>query len=241
MGKRTGYFVIVVLVLVPVLAVGLTLGGMFQMGQKVNLYAQEVFSGQSTKGNCVLLADKGGNAIFACLLEDNSTHLISILPSANPKEEKSVTFLSVYQKDGIEGLKQQVENSLSCTVIGYLEVDFSGIASVVDALGGIEMKGKNHTGQEVQSYLNSLPTSSAGAQAQQEVVLAVGRRFCNAGFWKAQKGLGKLLRITETDLSVSALMKIGKKLIPALDGNGLFQYCLPHQGKWDLPCSAGNQ
>ena len=42
------------------------------------------------------------------------------------------------------------------------------------------------------------------------------------------------MKITETDLSVSALMKIGKALIPALEGKNLQRACLPLEGNWNL-------
>lgn len=237
MGKRIGIFAGIILVMIPVLTVGLTFGRIFFFGHSGVGDAQEAFSSQSTNGYNVLLADKKGTAIMVCLLEGDSTHLVSILPSACPKGEKNTTFLAVYQKKGIGGLKEKVSQSLSCTLAGSLEVDFSGLGAVVDALDGIEMNGKTYSGQALQTFLSSLPMDAAGAQAQQEVVLAVGRRFCSAGFWKGQNGLGKLLRIADTDFSVTALMKIGKKLIPALSGTGLYRYCLPEQGNWEIPAN----
>lgn len=235
MGKRISIFAGIILVMIPVLTVGLTFGRIFIFGQRAADDAREAFFRQSTDGYNVLLADKEGTAIMVCLLEGDSTHLVSILPSSCPRGEKNTTFLAVYQKEGIVGLKEKVSQSLSCTLSGSLEVDFSGLGAVVDALDGIEMNGKTYSGQALKTYLHSLPTDSAGAQAQQEVVLAVGRRFCSAGFWKGQNGLGKLLRIADTDFSVTALMKIGKKLIPALSGTGLYRYCLPEQGNWEIP------
>ncbi len=239
MGKQAGFFTMIVLTIVPVLAICVALGGIFLGALKPADEAYEVFSRQDTQNAGVLLADKGGNAILVCLVEEGNTRLISILPSACPKGEESTTFQSVYQKEGISGLKQKIAQSLSCDIAGYLKVDFSRLAPVVDALGGVEIEGKTYVGQELNNYLQNLSSDSTGARAQQDVVLAVGRRFCSAGFWKGQNALRKLLQVTDTDLSISALMKIGKKLIPALEGKGLYRYCLPDQGKWEMPGNAG--
>lgn len=239
MGKRAGYFAIIVLAIIPVLAVALTLGGIFWVGQGPVEEAYEAFSRQDAQDTGVLLADKGGNVFLVCLLQEGNTRLISILPEACPKGEQISTFSSVYQKEGIAGLKEKICKSLSCNIAGYLEVEFSALAPVVEALGGVEIDGKTYTGQAFETYLKSLPSDTAGAKAQRNAVLAVGRRFCSAGFWKAQNALRKLLRITDTNLSLNALMKIGKDLIPALEGKGLHQYCLPDRDKWEIPEKPG--
>lgn len=239
MGKRAGMFAVVILVIVPVLVVGITLGGIFLLGDGQAGEVYEVFSRQKSGGHNVLLADRKGSAFMVCLPEEGNTRLISILPTARPKGEQNITFLSIYQKEGIGGLKQRIEKSLSCTIAGYLEVDFSGLASVVDALGGVKLEGKTYSGAQLQIYLQNLPCDSTGARVQQDTVLAVGRQFCAAGFWKGQNGLGKLLKISDTDLSISTLVQIGKKLIPALEGKGLYRYCLPEQGRWEMPDTVG--
>ena len=234
MAKRIGVFVTIVLMIVPVLAIGLTLGGLFLAGTGPSEEAYEVFGSQNALSTGILLADTGGNAFMVCVLEEGSTQLISILPTSTPKEVLNTSFLSIYQKEGIDRLKQEVAKSLSLKVDGYLEVDFSGLSSVVDALGGMTMEGKTYTGQELEEYFQSPSTDQTTATAQQDVVLAVGRRFCSAGFWKGQKAFRKFMKITETDLSVSALMKIGKALIPALEGKNLQRACLPLEGNWNL-------
>ena len=239
MGKRAGIFTILILAIIPVVAVGLTIGGIFGMGQGKMGEAYEVFFRQSAPNTSILLADKGGNVFMVCFPNGENTRLISILPNASPKGEGNRTFLSVYQKEGIGGLKKRVENSLSCSIAGYLEVDFSALAPMVDALGGVEIDGKTFKGVEFEQYLQGLSGGSNGAYAQQNAVLAVGRRFCSAGFWKGQNALRKLLKVTDTDLSLTVLVKIGNKLIPALEGSGLTRYCLPNSGGWDLPASGG--
>jgi hypothetical protein len=100
------------------------------------------------------------------------------------------------------------------------------------------MEGKTYTGQELEGYFQRSSTDQTTATAQQDVVLAVGRRFCSAGFWKGQKAFRKFMKITETDLSVSALMKIGKALIPALEGKNLQRTCLPLEGNWNISATA---
>lgn len=239
MGRRIGIFAIIVFTLVPALASGVTVGSLFLPRQNQVEETRETFARQNTKQEALLLADEDGSAFMVCQIEDGATRLISILPTAAPKGEEDTTFLSLYRQEGIEGLQQKITQSLSCTLTGYLEVDFSGLALVVDALGGVEMEGRSYSGQELQTYLRNLPEDNKGAMAQQEAVLAIGRRFCNAGLWKGQGGLRKLLRITKTDLSVSDLLRIGNKLIPALEGKGLYRYCLPEQGKWKTPEDSG--
>ena len=233
MGKRAGIFVLCVLAVVPLLAAGFTVGSLFLTEQEGEAY--EAFSQQNTQGGGILLADKGGNLFLVCLWEGGNTHLISIQPTACPIGQKDETFREIYADSGIGELKKWISRSLSAGISGYLEVDFSRMEGVVDALGGVELAGKSYNGQAFESYFHDLPNDSTRAKAQQNSVLAVGRRFCNAGFWKAQNALGKLLKITDTDLSLSALIKIGKKLSPALDGKGLYQHCLPDQGKWEIP------
>lgn len=237
MGKRAGIFTILILAIIPVVAIGFTIGGVLGTGQGKMGETYETFLRQGTSSASILLADKGGNAFMVCSSDGENTRLISILPNASPRGEGSRTFLSVYQKEGIEGLKKRVENSLSCSIAGYLEVEFSALAPMVDALGGVEIDGKTYQGWEFEGYLKSLNGSSNSAYAQQNAVLAIGRRFCSAGFWKGQNALRKLLKVTDTDLSLSMLMKIGKKLIPALEGSGLTRYCLPNDGRWDLPAA----
>lgn len=234
MAKRIGVFVTIVLMIVPVLALSLTLGGLFLAGTGSSEEAYEVFGSQNALSTGILLADTGGNAFMVCVLEEESTQFISILPTSTPKEGLNTSFLSIYQKEGIDRLKQEIAKSLSLKVDGHLEVDFSGLSSVVDALGGVTMEGKTYTGQELEGYFQSPSTDQTTATAQQDVVLAVGRRFCSAGFWKGQKAFRKFMKITETDLSVSALMKIGKALIPALEGKNLQRACLPLEGNWNL-------
>ena len=238
MAKRKGVIVTIVLMIVPVLAIGLTLGGLFLAGTGPSEEAYEVFGSQNALSTGILLADTGGNAFMVCVLEEGSTQLISILPTSTPKEGLNTSFLSIYQKEGIDRLKQEIAKSLSLKVDGYLEVDFSGLSSVVDALGGMTMEGKTYTGQELEGYFQRPSTDQTTATAQQDVVLAVGRRFCSAGFWKGQKAFRKFMKITETDLSVSALMKIGKALIPALEGKNLQRACLPLEGNWNLSATA---
>ena len=238
MAKRRGVFVTIVLMIVPVLAIGLTLGGLFLAGTGPSEEVYEVFGSQNALSTGILLADTGGNAFMVCVLEEGSTQLISILPTSTPKEGLNTSFLSIYQKEGIDRLKQEIAKSLSLKVDGYLEVDFSGLSSVVDALGGMTMEGKTYTGQELEGYFQRPSTDQTTATAQQDVVLAVGRRFCSAGFWKGQKAFRKFMKITETDLSVSALMKIGKALIPALEGKNLQRACLPLEGNWNLSATA---
>ena len=238
MAKRIGVFVTIVLMIVPVLAISLTLGGLFLAGTGSSEEAYEVFGSQNALSTGILLADTGGNAFMVCVLEEESTQFISILPTSTPKEGLNTSFLSIYQKEGIDRLKQEIAKSLSLKVDGYLEVDFSGLSSVVDALGGMTMEGKTYTGQELEGYFQRPSTDQTTATAQQDVVLAVGRRFCSAGFWKGQKAFRKFMKITETDLSVSALMKIGKALIPALEGKNLQRACLPLEGNWNLSATA---
>ena len=238
MAKRIGVFVTIVLMIVPVLAISLTLGGLFLAGSGPSEEAYEVFGSQNALSTGILLADTGGNAFMVCVLEEGSTQLISILPTSTPKEGLTTSFLSIYQKEGIDRLKQEIAESLSLKVDGYLEVDFSGLSSVVDALDGVTMEGKTYTGQELEGYFQTPSTDRTAAAAQQDVVLAVGRRFCSAGFWKGQKAFRKFMKITETDLSVSALMKIGKALIPALEGKNLQRACLPLEGNWNLSATA---
>lgn len=237
MGKRACIFVLCVLAVVPLLAAGFTVGSLFLTEREGEAY--EAFSRQNTQDGGILLADKGGNLFLVCLWDGENTHLISILPTAFPIGQKEETFREIYAGGGIGELKKWISRSLSAGISGYLEVDFSRVDGVVDALGGVELAGKSCDGQTFESYFHNLPNDSTGAKAQQNSVLAVGRRFCNAGFWKAQNALGKLLKITDTDLSLSALMKIGKKLIPALDGKGLYQHCLPDQGKWEATDLSG--
>ena len=238
MAKRIGVFVTIVLMIVPVLAISLTLGGLFLAGTGPSEEAYEAFGSPNALSTGILLADTGGNAFMVCVLEEESTQLISILPTSTPKEGLNTSFLSIYQKEGIDRLKQEIAKSLSLKVDGYLEVDFSGLSSVVDALGGMTMEGKTYTGQELEGYFQRPSTDQTTATAQQDVVLAVGRRFCSAGFWKGQKAFRKFMKITETDLSVSALMKIGKALIPALEGKNLQRACLPLEGNWNLSATA---
>lgn len=237
MGKRAGIFVLCILAVIPLLAAGFTVGSLFMAVKEGE--AVEVFSRQDTKDGGILLADQGGDLFLVCLWDGDSTHLISILPSAYPIAQKDKTFREIYMDGGVGELKKWISRSLSVGISGYLEVDFSRIDGIVDALGGVELAGKTYTGQSFKAYLNTFPNDSAGAKAQQNGILAVGKRFCSAGFWKAQNALGKLLRITDTDLSFSVLIKIGKKLIPALEGKGLYQHCLPANGNWELTDSAG--
>ena len=234
MAKRIGVFVMIVLMIVPVLAISLTLGGLFLAGTGSSEEAYEVFGSQNALSTGILLADTGGNAFMVCVLEEGSTQLISILPTSTPKEGLNTSFLSIYQKEGIDRLKQEIAKSLSLKVDGYLEVDFSGLSSVADALDGVAMEGRTYSGQELEEYFQIPSTDQTTATAQQDVVLAVGRRFCSAGFWKGQKAFRKFMKITETDLSVSTLMKIGKALIPALEGKNLQRACLPLEGNWNL-------
>ena len=238
MAKRIGVFVMIVLMIVPVLALSLTLGGLFLAGTGPSEEAYEVFGSQNALSTGILLADTGGNAFMVCGLEEGSTQLISILPTSTPKEGLNTSFLSIYQKEGIDRLKQEIAKSLSLKVDGYLEVDFSGLSSVADALDGVAMEGRTYSGQELEGYFQSPSTEQTTATAQQDVVLAVGRRFCSAGFWKGQKAFRKFMKITETDLSVSALMKIGKALIPALEGKNLQRACLPLEGNWNISATA---
>ena len=238
MAKRIGVFVTIVLMIVPVLAISLTLGGLFLAGTGPSEEAYEVFGSQNALSTGILLADTGGNAFMVCVLGEGYTKLISILPTATPKEGQNTTFLSIYQKEGIDRLKQEIAKSLSLKVDGYLEVDFSGLSSVADALDGVAMEGRAYSGQELEGYFQSPSTDQTTATAQQDVVLAVGRRFCSAGFWKGQKAFRKFMKITETDLSVSALMKIGKALIPALEGKNLQRACLPLEGNWNISATA---
>lgn len=235
MGKRAVIFAILIFTVLPVLAVALTLGGIFFAAEGKGQEAYEVFFKQNTVSGNILLADKGGNAFMVCMPEEGNTRLISILPTACPKGEEDCTFLSVYREKGIKGLQEKIENSLSCTIAGYLMVDFSGLGPMVDALGSVEIAGKTYSGQALGNYLQTLGGNSQGAYAQQDAVLAVGRRFCSAGFWKGQNALRKLLKVTDTNLSLSALVKIGSKLIPALEGKGLHRYCLPDAGRWESP------
>ena len=239
MGKRIGIFCFLILVVVPILAVIVFFVG-FQLPMSIQIPdAIEVFAGQGDFGNGVLLADKKGSAFMVCLLENENTYLISILPSATPKGKQSGTFQSVYLNDGIKEVKKQIENSLSVSIGGTLEVDFDGLATVVDALGGVEIDGETLDGQSFTALLRNGGSEQTVGQLQQKAVLAIGRRFCNAGFWKAQKALRKLLRITDTELSLNALVKIGKKLVPALEGKGLYSYCLPYADGWDITAPGG--
>lgn len=205
--------------------------------QKKMQVTQETFFRQSIQETNILLADKGGSAFVACMQKNGKTQLISILPTAAPKGEAHGTFLSVFQKEGIRGLKEKAEQSLSCSFSGYLIVDISGLGPLVDALEGVELNGKMYSGQEIVTHLKNLPQDSTGAYAQQDALLAIGRRFCGAGFWKGQAAMGKLLQITETDLSVSTLIKLGTGLIPALEGKDLYRHCLPDGGQWIVPGS----
>ena len=237
MGRRAGIFVLCVLLVIPLMAAGFTVGSIFLTEQEGEAY--EAFSRQNVQDGGILLVDQGGDLFLACLWDGGNTHLISIQPTACPIARTDKTFRDIYKEAGIGELKKWISRSLSAGISGYLEVDFSRIEGVVDALGGVELAGKTCDGQAFEAYLTDQPTDVTGAKAQQNAVLAVGRRFCSAGFWKAQNALGKLLRITDTDLSFGSLVKIGKKLIPALEGKGLYQHCLPVDGKWELTGSAG--
>lgn len=223
MGRRS--VKLFVLILPAVLAAALGYGVYrYQLPEQTSL---EAFSKQSTQSTNVLLADKKGNILLACMIKEGNTRLVSILPTAKPAGEHSQTFQSVFQREGIQGLEKAAEQSLRCSFSGYLIIDTSGLASLADALGGVELEGKQYTGTQLAQHLHSLPLSREGAMDQQEVMLAVGRRFCAAGFWKGQSAMGKLLQITETDLSVSTLIKLGNQLIPALNGKDLSRSCWP--------------
>ena len=202
--------------------------------QKKTPVTQETFFRQNIQEINILLADKGGSAFVACMQKGGKTQLVSILPTAVPRGEDQDTFRSVFQKEGVRGLKEKAEKSLSCNFSGYLIVDISGLAPLVDALEGVELNGKIYSGQEMVAYFKNLPPDREGAYAQQDVLLAIGRRFCAAGFWKGQTAMGKLLQITETDLSVSNLIKLGTGLIPALEGKDLSRHCLPDSGQWTV-------
>ncbi len=237
--KRVILFAIIVFLVIPTVAPGFSMEGILEKGQGMVEDACEAFFGQDLQSANVLLADKSGSAFIVCLMENGKTNLISILPAAKPKGEEEKTFLSVYKEEGIAGLEEKVAKSLSKNISGYLEVDLLGIAPVVDALGGVEMEGKTFSGEKMENYLKSQNGDATAAKAQQEAVLAVGRRFCSAGFWKGQNALRKLLKITDTDLSITTLMKIGKNLIPALEGKDLLQNCLPNANGWEIPHSRG--
>lgn len=237
MGRRACIFVLCVLLVIPLMAAGFTVGSIFLTEQEGEAY--EAFSRQNVQDGGILLVDRGGDLFLVCLWDGGNTHLISIQPTACPIARTDKTFRDIYKEAGIGELKKWISRSLSAGISGYLEVDLSRIEGVVDALGGVELAGKTCDGQAFEAYLTDQPTDVTGAKAQQNAVLAVGRRFCSAGFWKAQNALGKLLRVTDTDLSFGSLVKIGKKLIPALEGKGLYQHCLPADGKWELTGSAG--
>jgi anionic cell wall polymer biosynthesis LytR-Cps2A-Psr (LCP) family protein len=187
MAKRIGVFVTIVLMIVPVLAISLTLGGLFLAGTGPSEEAYEVFGKQNIRSTGILLADTGGNAFMVCVLEEGSTQLISILPTATPKEGQNTTFLSIYQKEGIDRLKQEIAKSLSLKVDGYLEVDFSGLSSVADALDGVAMEGRTYSGQELEGYFQSPTTDQTTATAQQDVVLAVADAFAAPAFGKDRR------------------------------------------------------
>lgn len=229
MGKR---ILTLFLWIVPAAVFALLLGYGIQNYQEQNFIASETFFKQSTEGTAILLADKGGSAFLACLQKDGQTHLISILPDACPKGEKNITFSSVFRQKGIHALKKTVEQSLSCSFAGYLIIDISGLSPLVDALGQVELSGKIYSGRDMVNYLQSLPNDASGAEKQQEVILAIGRRFADLGIWKSKTAMLKLLQITETDLSVSTLIKLGNQLLPALEGKNLTRDCLPDHGRW---------
>lgn len=234
MGKRALLFVVVILGIVPTLAAGFGFGKWIMAAKGQVEEAYEVFHQQNTSEINVLLADQGGTAFLLCSIGQERVRFISILPDAMPVG-KSRSFGEQYRLEGIKGLKKAIEGSIGCSITGFLEVEFTGFSAVADALGGVKIGQKQYSGKELIAYLQSLPADSAGARAQQEVILAVGRSFSTAGFWKCQNALGKMLKITDTDLSIGTLVKIGKKLIPVLDGQGLEFYCLPGKDGWKLP------
>lgn len=234
MGKRALLFVVVILGIVPTLAAGFGFGKLILAAKGQVEEAYEVFHQQNTSEINVLLADRGGTAFLLCSIGQERVRFISILPDAMPVG-KSRSFGEQYRLEGIKGLKKAIEGSIGCSITGYLEVEFTGFSAVADALGGVKIGQKQYSGKELVAYMQSLPADSVGAKAQQEAILAVGRSFSAAGFWKCQNALGKMLKITDTDLSISTLVKIGKKLIPVLDGQDVEFYCLPDQDGWELP------
>ncbi len=225
-------FIVLVLIALPLSFLGVAFDKIFRAVKTAEEEAYQVFFRQDHSKECILLADKGGSAFLLCLPEEGNTHLISIIPDSCPKGEINTTFISIYQKTGMDGLIEKIEGSLSCSVDGYLLVEFSGIAAIVDALEGVELEGKLLSGKGLQAYLKNIPSDCAGAEMQQNVILAIGRRFCSAGFWKGQNALRKLMKVTDTNLSVGELIKLGKILIPALEGKGLYRHYVPKDGQW---------
>ena len=121
--KRAILFAIIVFLVIPTVAPGFSMESILEKGQGMAEDAYEAFFRQDLQSTNVLLADKSGSAFIVCLMENGKTNLISILPAAKPKGEAKKTFLSIYQEEGIAGLKEKVAKSLSKNISGYLEVD----------------------------------------------------------------------------------------------------------------------
>lgn len=176
-------------------------------------------------------------AMLLCIMDaaGDKTYMVSLCTDTYMKIPggESGTLAQVYHTGGKSLLQSTIQENLQILIHGCVEADFSGMGKVVDALGGVTLDGQMRNGQQAMAYLQDGPKQNRESR-QQAFILAVGKQMTQAGFWKLQRSVRYLLPLLKTDLPLGKLMKLGQRLIPAVQGVGLEMDCVPKEGTWEM-------
>ena len=169
------------------------------------------------------IQEKGMAEIILLCTVDKEAQRVSIAGLSPDRkmatENGENTLRTIYRNGGSTQLVNTLEKNMLIELYGCVEVDFSGIPKVVDALGGVEINGQNRDGAAVMSYLRDCQSDASGMEKQQTAILAVAKELTGASFWKMQKATRKLLPLLDCDMSTAKLIRLGKLLVPALQRN----------------------
>lgn len=203
----------------------------------------QTVSARAQSGGQVLLfigrniPGRNQEAMLLCIMDGagDKTQMVSLCADTYVEisDGESGTLAQVYRTGGKSLLQSSIQENFQIPIHGCIEADFSGMDKVVDALGGILLDGQLRNGQQAMAYLQDSPQQHPEAR-QQAFILAVGKQMTQAGFWKLQRSARYLLPLLKTDLSLGKLMKLGQRLIPAVQGVGLEMDCVPKEGTWEM-------
>ncbi|GLF99244.1 LCP family protein [Streptomyces yaizuensis] len=100
-------------------------------------------AGGKRTDSMMILADCGGGATMISLPRDSDVEIPSFKGSESgklfPAQGRRVKLNAAYAEDGPELLVRTVEHNTHLRIDHYAEIGFAGFASVVDAIGGVEM------------------------------------------------------------------------------------------------------
>lgn len=149
---------------------------------------------------------------------------------------------------GMELLDETLEENFGVEIDYNLEVDFSGFASIIDILGGVDIdltsseanylglnSGVTHMDGETAlaySRIRYIDSDFSRTGRQRKVLISLYQSLKNVGLTEAIHVVNEVFPLLTTDMSNFQIIATATELFPMLSDSAIASYQIPADGTW---------